>query len=156
MAGVTDAEYMDLALRHAEEAFARGDWPVAAVVVRDGAVLGIGQNRQNTEADVTRHAEFAALGEARRAHGAERVAGATIYSTMEPCPMCAGAMKLAGVARLVLGLRHATLARIDLGEYSVETFCRLVGYGLDLTAGVREAECLALRRRWGKDAVRHP
>ena len=92
---------------------------------------------------------------AARTHGAGRVTGATVYSTMEPCPMCAGAMKLAGIARLVLGLRHATLARTDLGDYAIEPFCRLVGYGLDLTLGVREAECLSLRRRWGKDAVRH-
>jgi len=68
--------------------------------------------------------------------------------------MCAGAMKLAGIARLVLGTRHATLQRTDLGTYSVETFCRMAGYDLALTTGVREAECTALRRRWGKDSVR--
>ena len=116
---------MKLALHHAEDAFARGDWPVAAVLVRDGAVLGIGQNRQNTESDVTWHAEFEAMRTATRQHGADRVTGSTVYSTMEPCPMCAGAMKVAGIARLVLGLRHATLRRTDLGEYSIETFCRL-------------------------------
>jgi len=151
---MADADFMAVALRHAEEAFARGDWPVAAVIVRDGRVLGIGQNRQNTESDVTWHAEFDALRTAARTHGADRVIGSTVYSTMEPCPMCAGAMKLAGIGRLVLGLRHATLRRTDLGEYSIETFCRLAGYDLALTTGVLEAECLALRRRWGKDQVR--
>ena len=151
---MTDADFMALALRHAEEAFARGDWPVAAVLVRDGAVLAIGQNRQNTESDVTWHAEFDAMRTAARKHGVDRVIGSTVYSTMEPCPMCAGAMKLAGIGRLVLGLRHATLRRTDLGDYSIETFCRLVGYDLALTMGVLEAECLALRRRWGKDQVR--
>ena len=150
---MADADFMALALRHAEEAFARGDWPVAAVIVRDGRVLGIGQNRQNTESDVTWHAEFDAMRTAARTHGAARVAGSTVYSTMEPCPMCAGAMKLAGIARLVLGLRHATLRRTDLGEYAIETFCRLAGYDLALTTGVLDAECLALRRRWGKDQV---
>jgi hypothetical protein len=68
--------------------------------------------------------------------------------------MCAAAMKLARVARLVLGTRHATLRRTDLGTYSVETFCALTGYDLKLTTGVREAECTALRRRWGRDAIR--
>jgi hypothetical protein len=63
-------------------------------------------------------------------------------------------MKMARIARLVLGTRHATLQRTDLGTYSVETFCALTGYDLVLTAGVRESECTALRRRWGKDAVR--
>ena len=151
---MTDSDYLDLALRHAEEALARGDWPVAAVLVRDGAVLAVGQNRQNTELDLTWHAEFDAIRAATRAHGADRVAGGTIYSTMEPCPMCAGAMKLAGIARLVLGLRHAALRRVDLGDYSIEPFCRLTGYDLTLTSGIREAECLRLRLRWGKDAVR--
>jgi tRNA(adenine34) deaminase len=143
---------MDAALREAEDAFARGDWPVGSVVVRDGIVLGAGQNRQNTERDVTWHAEFDAMRRVTQAHGAENLVGATVYSTMEPCPMCAGAMKLARIARLVLGTRHATLQRTDLGTYSIEAFCRLTGYDLVLTTGVREAECTALRRRWGKDA----
>src|SRR2546427_3589570 len=82
------------------------------------------------------------------------IAGATVYSTMEPCPMCAGAMKLAGIARLVLGTRHDTLRRTDLGTYSIETFCRMAGYDLALTTGVRERECTALRRRWGRDSIR--
>jgi tRNA(adenine34) deaminase len=151
---VTDGDYLDLALRSADEAFARGDWPVAALIVRDHAVLGVGQNRQNSEGDATCHAETDALRAATRVHGAARVDGATLYSTMEPCPMCAWAMKLAGIRRLVLGLRHATLRRTDLGTYSVEAFCQLTGYALELTTGVRETECLALRRRWGKDAVR--
>jgi len=150
---VTDSDYMDLALAQAEEAFARGDWPVAAVVARDGAVLGAGQNRQNTAGDVTMHAETEAIRAATRAHGAARVAGATLYSTMEPCPMCAWALRLAGIGRLVLGARHATLRRTDMGAYSVEAFCRLTDFDLALTPGVREAECLALRRRWGRDQV---
>ena len=151
---MTDADYMDLALRHAEDAFARGDWPVAAVIVRDGVVLATGENRQNTEGDVTWHAEFEAIRTVARAHGAERVAGATVYTTMEPCPMCAGAMKLAGIRRLVLGARHAALRRTDVGDYSIEVFCQLTGFDLAVVTGVREAECLALRRRWGKDQVR--
>jgi tRNA(adenine34) deaminase len=149
-----DEGYMAQALLHAERAFARGDWPVAAVIVRDGAVLAVGQNRQGTERDVTSHAEINAIREAIRAHGAERVAGATVYTTMEPCPMCAGAMMLARIRRLVLGARNATLRRTDLGEYSFEVFCRLTSFDLAITSGVREAECLALRRRWGKDQTR--
>jgi tRNA(adenine34) deaminase len=151
---VTDADYMDLALREAHEALARGDWPVGSVLVRDGAILATGQNRQITERDVTWHAEFEAMRRVTQERGVETLAGATVYSTMEPCPMCAGAMKLARIGRLVLGTRHATLQRTDLGTYSVETFCALTGYDLALTTGVREAECTALRRRWGKDAVR--
>ena len=152
---MTDADYMDLALSHAEDAFARGDWPVAAVIVRDGLVLASGQNRQNTEGDLTWHAELETIRAATRAHGVERVAGATVYTTMEPCPMCAGAMKLAGIRRLVLGARHAALRRTDVGDYSIEAFCRLAGFDLTVVTGVREDECMALRRRWGQDQVRH-
>ena len=148
-----DADYIDLALREAEQALVRGDWPVGAVIVRDGVVLATGQNRQNTKADVTWHAETDVIRAAIRAHGAGRLAGATMYSTMEPCPMCAWTLKLVGIRRLVLGLRHATLKRTDLGAYSIEAFCKLTGYDLELTTGVRDAECLALRLRWGKDAV---
>ena len=150
---MTDADYLDLALRDAEQAFTRGDWPVAALIVRGETVLGAGQNRQNSEGDVMWHAETDALRNATRAHGAAAVTGATLYSTMEPCPMCAWAMKLAGIRRLVLGLRNTTLRRTDLGAYTVESLCALTAYELDLTTGVREAECLALRQRWGKDAV---
>jgi Cytosine/adenosine deaminases len=150
---MTDADYLDLALRDAEQAFTRGDWPVAALIVREGTILGAGQNRQNTEGDVTSHAETNALRNTTRVRGAPAVAGATLYTTMEPCPMCAWAMKLAGIRRLVLGLRHATLRRTDLGAYTIESFCALTAYQLDLTTGVREAECLALRQRWGRDPV---
>jgi len=79
--------------------------------------------------------------------------GATLYTTMEPCPMCAEAMRMAKVARLVLGLRHADLKRTDLGSYSIEAYCRMLAWPLDLVTGVRHAECLALRRRWGKDKI---
>jgi tRNA(adenine34) deaminase len=150
---MTDQDYMDLALRQAEEAFGRGDWPVGSVIVRDGVVLASGQNRQNTEGDVTIHGELDAIRAAFRAHGPAQVAGATLYTTMEPCPMCAWALRLAGIRRLVLGTRHATLRRTDMGRYSVESFCQLVGYDLELTTGVREEACTALRRRWGKDQV---
>ena len=150
---MTDEECMDLALRGARDALERGDWPVGSVIVRDGVVLGSGQNRQNTEGDVTIHAELDAIRAATRTHGAERVAGSTLYSTMEPCPMCAWALKLAGVRRLVLGTRHAALGRTDMGRYSVEGFCELVGFPLEMTTGVREDACTALRHRWGRDQV---
>jgi tRNA(adenine34) deaminase len=151
---MTDNDYMDMALRYAMEAFARGDWPVGSVIVRDGEALGSGQNRQNSGGDVTTHGELEAIRSAIGAHGAERITGATLYTTMEPCPMCAWALKLAGIRRLVLGTRHATLRRTDMGTYNIETFCELVGYSLEITNGVREKECTAMRRRWGKDIVK--
>jgi len=87
---VTDADHMDRALREAEDAFARGDWPVGSVLVRDGFVLATGQNRQNTERDLTWHAEFEAMRRAMCEHGAAILAGATVYSTPIPSRASAG------------------------------------------------------------------
>jgi tRNA(adenine34) deaminase len=100
------------------------------------------------------HAEVDALRNAFAAHGPDAAQGATLYCTMEPCPMCAGALKLARVGSLVLALRHAKLQRTDLGSYSVEEFCRLTGFALTLRSGVLEDDYLALRLRWGGDSVR--
>lgn len=146
--------YMDQALALAQEAWDRGDWPVASVIVREGRVLATGQNRQNSQNDVTVHAETDALKAAFRALGTTDLSGATLYSTMEPCPMCAEAIRMAKVPRLVLGLRHADLKRIDLGTYSIEAFARMMDWPLELVNGVRHAECLDLRQRWAKDKVR--
>ena len=145
---------MDHALRLAQEAFDRGDWPVAAVIVREDSVVATGQNRQNTRNDVTFHAETDALRTAFAALKTTDLSGATVYTTMEPCPMCAEAMRMAGVSRLVLGLRHADLNRVDLGTYSVEAFYRMMNWPLEIVTGVRHAECGEIRRRWAKDKVR--
>lgn len=145
---------MRLALIEAEDAYARGDWPTGAVLVRDGALVARGQNRQVSQGDPTLHAEPDALRQAFAAHGPGAARGATLYCTMEPCPMCAGALQLAGVSTLVLALRHATLRRSDLGDYSIERFCTLTGHAMALREGVLEADYLALRLRWGGDPVR--
>ena len=150
----TDLHWMAKALAQAREAFDRGDWPTGAVLVADGRLLATGQNRQNTQGDVMAHAETDVLRAAFATHGTEAARGATLYCTMEPCPMCAGALKLAGVGTLVLALRHARLRRTDLGDYSIERFCAMTHYGLALRDGVREDDYLALRLRWGGDAVR--
>ncbi len=98
-----DLTYMRAALRLAERAAARGDVPVGALVVLDGAVIGVGANTREAEADPTGHAEIVALREACRSRRRWRVDGATLYVTLEPCPMCAGALVNARVARLVYG-----------------------------------------------------
>jgi tRNA(adenine34) deaminase len=91
------------ALRVAERAAAEGDVPVGAIVVQDGRIVGIGRNRRECDADPVAHAEIVALRDACRAAGRWRVDGATLYVTLEPCPMCAGAIVNARVARLVYG-----------------------------------------------------
>ncbi len=153
MESAPDLHWMQQALDASQQAFDRGDWPTGAVLVRDGRLLAAGQNRQVTQRDPTVHAETDALRAAFAAHGPQAARGATLYCTMEPCPMCAGALKLAGVSRLVLALRHATLRRTDLGSYSLESFCTLTGWHPEIVAGPLQAEYLTLRRRWGRDAV---
>ncbi len=150
----TDLHWMQLALAQSQEAFARGDWPTGAVLVRDGQLLSTGQNRQVSQCDTTVHAETDAIRRAEAIHGVGSTQGATLYCTMEPCPMCAGALRNAGISRLVLSLRHATLKRTDLGPYRLEDFFTLTGWQPQLDSGPLEGDYLALRRRWGRDPVR--
>ncbi len=94
---------MRLALREAERALEHDDVPVGAVVARGGEVIGAGHNERQLRQDPTAHAEVLALREASRAVGAWRVLDATLYVTLEPCAMCAGAIVLARVPTVVYG-----------------------------------------------------
>jgi tRNA(adenine34) deaminase len=100
---MTDEDYMQLALAQAREARAAGEVPVGAVVVKDGEVIATGFNRPISRQDPTHHAEIAALRAAATAVGNYRLPGCTLYVTLEPCVMCAGAMMHARVARVVFG-----------------------------------------------------
>jgi tRNA(adenine34) deaminase len=94
---------MRLALREAERAPEHDDIPVGAVVVKDGEVIGTGHNEREVREDPTAHAEMIALREAARALGSWRVLDSVLYITLEPCAMCAGAIVLARVPRVVFG-----------------------------------------------------
>jgi tRNA(adenine34) deaminase len=98
-----DEYFMRLALREAARALEHDDIPVGAVVVRDGEVVGTGHNEREVRADPTAHAEMIALREAARAMGSWRVLDAVLYVTLEPCAMCAGAIVLSRVPRVVIG-----------------------------------------------------
>ena len=101
----TDRAFMALALDEARAALAADEVPIGALVVRDGAVLGRGRNRCRARRDPTAHAEFEALRQAFEATGDMRLPGATVYTTVEPCFMCAGALSHARVARVVWAVR---------------------------------------------------
>lgn len=94
---------MRLALREAERALEHDDVPVGAVVVREGEVVGAGQNERELRQDPTAHAEMIALREAARAVGSWRLLDCVLYVTLEPCAMCAGAIVLARLPRVVYG-----------------------------------------------------
>jgi tRNA(adenine34) deaminase len=99
----SDEWWMEEALREAQRAQAAGEVPVGAVVVCDGKLLGSGGNRNLLDNDPTAHAEMVALREAARAMGNHRLVDCAMYVTMEPCPMCAGAVVHARLKRLVYG-----------------------------------------------------
>jgi tRNA(adenine34) deaminase len=98
-----DEYFMRLAIREAQAAAEHEDVPIGAVVVRDGEVVGSGHNERELRQDPTAHAEVLALREAARALGLWRVLDSVLYVTLEPCAMCAGAIVLARVPRVVFG-----------------------------------------------------
>jgi tRNA(adenine34) deaminase len=97
--------FMRLALREASRASEHDDVPIGAVVVRDGEVIGLGHNERELRNDPTAHAELIALREAARRLGTWRVLESVLYVTLEPCAMCAGAIVLARIPRVVFGAR---------------------------------------------------
>ena len=99
----TDIAFMQMALEEARSAAAAGEVPIGAVLVQDGKVLASSGNRTIRDCDPTAHAEIIAIREAARLLGNYRMAGTTLYVTLEPCSMCAGAIIQARIPRLVYG-----------------------------------------------------
>ena len=100
-----DEYFMRLALREANRALQHDDIPVGAIVVHDGEVIGSGHNERELRCDPTAHAEVIALRDAARTLGSWRVLESVLYVTLEPCAMCAGAIVLARIPRVVFGTR---------------------------------------------------
>ncbi len=98
---MNDLDYMRIALEEAAAALATGDVPIGAVAVYERQIIGRGRNRREADHDATAHAELIALKQASQALGRWRLEGVTLYCTLEPCAMCAGAMVLARLTRLV-------------------------------------------------------
>jgi len=96
-------EYMREALRLAQEAAQLGEVPVGAVIVSDGRIVGCGYNRTRTDNDPTAHAEMIAIRQAAQTLGGWRLTGCTMYVTLEPCSMCAGAIVWSRIEKLVIG-----------------------------------------------------
>lgn len=107
--------FMDIALEEARAAGARGEVPVGAVLVLDGAVIAQAGNRTRAENDVTAHAEVAVIREAARKLGQERLAGADLYVTLEPCTLCAAAISFARIRRLYYGAEDPKGGAVENG-----------------------------------------
>lgn len=144
-----DEQFMLAALEQADRAERAGEVPVGAVVVVGNAIVGRGANAPISQLDPTAHAEMLALREAARALGNYRLGGATVYVTMEPCAMCAGALVAARVERLVFGARDlrfgAVRSKFRLADSD------LLNHRVVIVEGVLAEQCLARVQRFFRE-----
>lgn len=136
-----DTYFMNEAIAEAELAAAADEVPVGAVVVRDGKIIARAHNTRESDKNALRHAETAAIDAACRALGGWRLPGCTLYVTMEPCPMCAGAVVNSRIERVVFGAYDRRAGAfgsvLNLNDYPLN-------HKPELTGGVCEERCVAL------------
>ncbi|SPF32964.1 tRNA-specific adenosine deaminase [Candidatus Desulfosporosinus infrequens] len=132
-------DWMHLALRQAQMAFEQGEVPIGAVIVHNGQVIASAHNEREQKNDPTAHAEVLAIQRAAKALGSWRLTDATLYVTLEPCPMCAGAIMQSRIKQLVYGAMDfkggATGSVMNVLDYT------LWNHRVDVVAGVLEDEC---------------
>ena len=136
-----DTVFMDAAIELAKEAAAEGEVPVGCVVVRNGEIVGRGRNRRERGKTALGHGEIEAIGEACRNLGGWRLWECTLYVTLEPCPMCAGAIINARIPRVVYG---ASDAKCGACGSVCNLFSMEFNHHPAVEKGIREAECSAL------------
>lgn len=135
----SDDIFMKLALNEAQAAFSIGEVPIGAVLVRDGEVISQAHNMRETWHDPTAHAELMVIRDAARALGSWRLTGCTLYVTIEPCPMCAGALLQSRISRLVYGASDPKAGAVAT-LYSLLTDDRL-NHQVQVTHGVLADAC---------------
>lgn len=139
---MTDNDFMQIALDLAQQAAAAGEVPVGAIVVKDGEIIGRGSNAPITTHDPTAHAEIRAMRDAAQRLGNYRLVDCTLYVTLEPCAMCAGAMQHARIAKLVYGASDPkTGACGSVVDLMAEP---KLNHHTKITGGVLAQECGAL------------
>ena len=144
--------FMQEALDLARGAQARGEVPVGAVIVLDGQIIGRGGNAPIGSNDPTAHAEIVALREAARSIGNYRLEGATLYCTIEPCVMCAGAIVAARISRLVFGARDLRFGGVRSKFRIADS--DLLNHRVEIVEGVLGFECAQLLRDFFLDTRR--
>ena len=143
---MSDEAWMRLALAQAAEALALDEVPVGAVAVLDGAIIGVGFNRKESDRDPTAHAEMIALRQAAARVDNWRLIGVTLYCTLEPCPMCAGAMIQGRLARLVYGAKDT---RFGAGGTIIDVLGQpAFNHHVEVVAGVLADEAGELLQRF--------
>ena len=143
-----DQKFMDEALVLAREAFAQGEVPVGCVIVRQGQIVGRGRNRRETGKTALGHAEIEAINEACTNLGGWRLWECTLYVTLEPCPMCAGAIVNARIPRVVYG---AADSKSGACGSVCDLFQMDFNHHPEVTVGVREEECAQLLTEFFQD-----
>ena len=138
---MTDREYMLEALALAREASEAGEVPVGCVVVRNGEIVGRGRNRREEDKTALAHAELEAISQACAALGGWRLWECTLYVTLEPCPMCAGAIVNARIPKVVYGAKDAKAG--SCGSVC-DLFSKAYNHHPQVEAGVLEEECAKL------------
>ena len=139
-----DEKFMREALRLAREGVAAGEVPVGAVVVCAGEITGRGSNSPIARNDPTAHAEILALREAAAQAGNYRLEDATLYCTLEPCVMCAGALISARISRLVFGARDLRFGGVRSKFQLADS--DILNHRIEITEGVMAVECVDLLR----------
>lgn len=138
----TDERYMREAIRQAKKAYKLDETPIGCVIVHEGKIIGRGYNRRNTDKSPLAHAEISAIKKASKKMGDWRLEECTLYVTLEPCQMCAGAIIQSRIPRVVVGCMNpkAGCAGSVLNLLDVSAF----NHQAQLTTGVLEEECSAL------------
>ena len=141
-----DSHWMRQAVAAASEAKERGEVPIGTCIVLGETVLAVAGNRTRTDGDPTAHAEIVALREAAAKVGNYRLPEAVVYSTIEPCVMCAGALIQARVKRLVYGARDERAGAVESHFRVCDT--DFLNHRIEVTAGVLEEECRELMQEF--------
>jgi tRNA(adenine34) deaminase len=142
-------DWMRLALEQAQKAMASDEVPIGALIVHNGQIIGVGYNQKEQDQDPTAHAEILAIRRAAEKTGHWRLADAILYVTLEPCPMCAGAIIQSRIKHLVYGAS-------DPKGGAIESVINLLNvnywnHKVEVTAGVLEEECSALLKNFFHD-----
>ena len=139
---MTDREYMLLALKEAEKAADEGEIPIGAVLVYKDLIIAAGHNEKEETKDPTAHAEMTAIRNGAAFLERWRLTGASLYVTIEPCPMCAGALLNARISRLVYGSPNPQYGAIDSRFHLVSS--SVLNHSIEVKSGVLQEECQAL------------
>ena len=137
-----DIRWMEAALREAERAYDMGEVPIGCVIVKDGRCIARGYNQVETLKEATAHAEIIAIGAASAALENWRLSGATLYVTLEPCPMCAGAILNSRISRIVYGSPDTRFG--GCGTTIDVITNNAIGQKVQVTGGVKAEECLGI------------